>query len=113
MPIYQYACSKCHTDFELRQGFNDDNVAACPKCKCEAKRRFMPVPIIFKGSGFYVTDSRKPSDAQLPAKVPDTSKEVTVSKQPEKSKTVATESDKSKPAAAEPERSKSAAAEPA
>ena len=86
MPIYQYCCSKCNTSFELRQGFNDDSVAACPKCKGEAKRRFVPVPIIFKGSGFYVTDSRKPSEAQLPAKVPETTKEVTATKEPESSK---------------------------
>ncbi len=79
MPIYQYCCSKCNTNFELRQGFDDDSVAACPKCKGEATRRFVPVPIIFKGSGFYVTDSRKTSDAQLPAKVPETTKEVTAS----------------------------------
>jgi putative FmdB family regulatory protein len=85
MPIYQYSCSKCNTNFELRQGFNDDSVAACPKCKGEAKRRFVPVPIIFKGSGFYVTDSRKPSEAQMPAKVPETAKEITATKEPEKS----------------------------
>ncbi|MCX5994307.1 MAG: FmdB family transcriptional regulator [Chloroflexi bacterium] len=101
MPIYQYSCSKCDNSFELRQGFDDENVVACPKCKCEAKRRFMPVPIIFKGSGFYVTDSRRPSDAQLPARVPETSKEVTVSREPEQSKPAATESEKSKPAASE------------
>jgi putative FmdB family regulatory protein len=86
MPIYQYCCSRCNTNFELRQGFDDDSVAACPKCKGEAKRRFVPVPIIFKGSGFYVTDSRKPSDAQMPAKVPETTKEVTATTEPEKSK---------------------------
>jgi putative FmdB family regulatory protein len=81
MPIYQYVCSKCNSNFELRQGFNDENVAPCPKCKSEAKRRFMPVPIIFKGSGFYVTDSRSPGDTQLPAKVAETTKEVTVPKE--------------------------------
>jgi predicted nucleic acid-binding Zn ribbon protein len=41
----------------------------------------MPVPIIFKGSGFYVTDSRSPGDTQLPAKVPETTREVTVPKE--------------------------------
>jgi putative FmdB family regulatory protein len=61
MPIYQYVCSKCNAKFELRQGFNDDSVANCPKCKCEARRLFVPVPIIFKGSGFYVTDSKTTS----------------------------------------------------
>jgi len=102
MPIYQYACSKCDNSFELRQGFDDENVVACPKCKGKSRRRFMPVPIIFKGSGFYVTDSKRPSEAQLPAKVPDTSKEVTMAKEPEQSKPAAADSDKSsKPAAAE------------
>ncbi len=81
MPIYQYICSKCNSNFELRQGFNDENVAPCPKCKSESKRRFMPVPIIFKGSGFYVTDSRSPGESQLPAKMPETTKEVTVPKE--------------------------------
>jgi len=106
MPIYQYSCSKCNTNFELRQGFNDDSIAACPKCKGEAKRRFVPVPIIFKGSGFYVTDSRRTSDAQLPAKVPETSKEVTVSpeskvsKEPEQSKPSASEGAKPSPPSA-------------
>ena len=74
MPIYQYACSKCNTKFELRQSFNDENVAACPKCKSESRRLFVPVPIIFKGSGFYVTDSKSTSPTQLPAKSAETEK---------------------------------------
>ena len=57
MPIYQYLCSKCNSKFELRQGFNDDPVVVCPKCQNGARRLFTPVPIIFKGSGFYVTDN--------------------------------------------------------
>ncbi len=68
MPTYQYVCSKCNTNFELKQGFNDESVANCPKCKGESRRLFVPVPIIFKGSGFYVTDSKTTSEAQLPAK---------------------------------------------
>ena len=63
MPIYQYACSKCDHSFELRQGFDDENVVACPKCKGKSKRRFMPVPIIFKGSGFYCTDFKNKGGA--------------------------------------------------
>jgi putative FmdB family regulatory protein len=74
MPIYQYVCSKCNTKFELRQSFNDESVAACPKCKCESRRLFVPVPIIFKGSGFYVTDSKSTSPTQLPAKSAETEK---------------------------------------
>ena len=62
MPIYQYLCPSCNHKFELRQSFNDECHASCPKCKNGAKRIFVPVPIIFKGSGFYVTDSSKKSE---------------------------------------------------
>ena len=69
MPIYQYVCSKCNTKFELRQSFNDESVASCPQCKCESRRLFVPVPIIFKGSGFYVTDSKSTSPTQAPGQI--------------------------------------------
>jgi predicted nucleic acid-binding Zn ribbon protein len=62
----------------MKQGFNDDSRVDCPKCKSVAKRIFLPVPIIFKGSGFYVTDHRKPSGEQSLAKVPETTKEISV-----------------------------------
>ncbi len=59
MPVYQYLCPKCKLKFELRQSFSDDSKVACPKCQNGARRIFSSVPIIFKGSGFYVTDNRK------------------------------------------------------
>jgi len=59
MPIYQYHCPKCNLKFELKQSFSDESMVACPKCQNGAKRLFSPVPVIFKGSGFYVTDNRK------------------------------------------------------
>ena len=59
MPLYDYQCSRCSTKFELRRGFNDRSTAACPKCRGEACHIFSPVPIIFKGAGFYTTDNRK------------------------------------------------------
>jgi len=62
MPIYEYECPYCHHRFELKQGFHDKPQAECPQCKKKAKRVFHPAPIIFKGSGFYVTDHRKGSD---------------------------------------------------
>jgi len=83
MPIYQYVCSKCNENFELKQGFNDDGVTSCPKCKSRARRLFLPVPIIFKGSGFYVTDSKKPSGEQSVSKVSEVTKELSVPKEPE------------------------------
>jgi putative FmdB family regulatory protein len=62
MPIYEYECSHCGHKFELKQSFHDKPQAECPKCKKKAKRVFHPAPIIFKGSGFYVTDHRKGSE---------------------------------------------------
>lgn len=64
MPIYEYECEKCSLRFELRRRFSDKGSSFCPRCGSEARRIFSPVPIIFKGPGFYVTDSRRkqPSD---------------------------------------------------
>ena len=59
MPVYLYECSKCSHKFELLQSFRAEPSAPCPECNNGSKRLFVPVPIIFKGSGFYVTDSRK------------------------------------------------------
>jgi putative FmdB family regulatory protein len=58
MPTYQYRCLSCNRQFELKQSFNDRPVADCPTCHGAARRVFCPVPIIFNGPGFYVTDSR-------------------------------------------------------
>jgi len=93
MPTYQYVCSKCNTNFELKQSFDDESIANCPKCKSESRRLFVPVPIIFKGSGFYVTDSKSTSDAQLPAKdkEPAATKEATKPKAAEATKPVTAE----------------------
>jgi putative FmdB family regulatory protein len=59
MPIYQYICTNCDTEFELKQGFNDESIVKCPQCNKDARRVFSPAPIIFKGSGFYTTDKNK------------------------------------------------------
>ncbi len=59
MPIYEYECGLCHFDFERRQRFDEEPVALCPKCQGKARRVLHSVPVIFKGSGFYVTDNRK------------------------------------------------------
>ena len=59
MPIYEYQCENCLTRFDVRRSFSDESPAYCPKCRTEAHRLFSPVPIIFSGSGFYITDNRK------------------------------------------------------
>ena len=70
MPIYEYECSDCRNNFERKQGFDEEPVAMCPKCQGKARRVINSVPIIFKGSGFYVTDHRKTNSAssESPAK---------------------------------------------
>jgi putative FmdB family regulatory protein len=62
MPIYEYECNHCHCHFDKRQRFYDEAVAACPKCQGAARRVLVPVPTIYKGSGFYVTENRKDTD---------------------------------------------------
>ena len=59
MPTYQYKCLDCKLQFELKQSFHDKPMADCPTCHGIARRIFCPVPIVFKGPGFYVTDSRQ------------------------------------------------------
>ena len=62
MPTYEYKCAACGHLFELRQSFDADTVTDCPECGKLAKRRISLVPVIFKGSGWYVNDySRKNS----------------------------------------------------
>ena len=57
MPIYEYKCKACDLKFEVKRGFSESSGAKCPNCQCQAQRIFSPVPIVFKGSGFYVTDN--------------------------------------------------------
>jgi len=66
MPVYKYQCSNCKLRFELRQTFNDEPRAICPACDAIASRIFSPVPILFKGPGFYVTDSRIEEERKKP-----------------------------------------------
>jgi putative FmdB family regulatory protein len=58
MPVYEYECGSCRHRFDMRQGFDDEPGAVCPRCEGKAKRMFHASPVIFKGSGFYVTDHR-------------------------------------------------------
>ncbi len=67
MPVYEYECPNCSSHFELIRSFSDDGTVSCPECGCDARRIFSPVPVIFKGSGFYVTDHRGNHDQSQPA----------------------------------------------
>jgi len=59
MPIYEYECGHCRFRFEMKQGFDEEPEAMCPQCQGRARRVIHSTPVIFKGSGFYITDSRK------------------------------------------------------
>lgn len=65
MPTYVYKCDSCGAQFEQFQSFKDEPVRICPVCTSAVRRVFQPVGIVFKGSGWYVTDSRKSSSATL------------------------------------------------
>ena len=59
MPTYVYECSDCSHRFELKQSFQSETVAPCPICKKKAQRVILSVPVVFKGSGWYVNDYGK------------------------------------------------------
>jgi putative FmdB family regulatory protein len=61
MPIYEYACTACGERTEARQGFDDPPLEECPICGGRLRKLYSPVGIVFKGSGFYATDSKSSS----------------------------------------------------
>lgn len=58
MPVYEYACTECGHQLEVRQSFTDDALTTCPQCSGRLRKLLSPVGVVFKGSGFYRTDSR-------------------------------------------------------
>lgn len=59
MPVYEYACTSCGERTEARQGFDDPPLEVCPTCGGSLRKLYSPVGIVFKGSGFYSTDTKK------------------------------------------------------
>jgi putative FmdB family regulatory protein len=68
MPVYEYECDNCSLRFEKMQRFSDDPVRWCPDCGGPVHRVIQPVGVIFKGSGFYVTDNRGKSSTMPSSK---------------------------------------------
>ena len=68
MPIYEYECEQCGVRFERLQRMVDDPIKECPECAGHVHRVMQPVGVIFKGSGFYVTDNRGKSSTGVPVK---------------------------------------------
>ncbi|MFC9965116.1 FmdB family zinc ribbon protein [Nocardia ignorata] len=72
MPTYSYACTECDNRFDIVQSFSEDSLTECPQCTGKLRKLFNSVGIVFKGSGFYRTDSRGgASTASEPAKSSD------------------------------------------
>ena len=63
MPVYQYACTECGEQLEVRQSFTDDALTVCPACSGRLRKVLSAVGVVFKGSGFYRTDSRTDAKA--------------------------------------------------
>jgi putative FmdB family regulatory protein len=59
VPTYQYACTECGHSFDIVQSFSDDALTVCPECSGRLRKVFNAVGVVFKGSGFYRTDSRE------------------------------------------------------
>lgn len=68
MPTYQYACTQCSHAFDQVQAFSDDAMTECPACAGRLRKVFNAVGVVFKGSGFYRTDSRSASERSAAAK---------------------------------------------
>jgi putative FmdB family regulatory protein len=101
MPTYDYECEKCHHQFEVRKSYTEDAAAHCPQCKGKAGRIIKTVPVIFKGSGFYVTDQKQSNPASAPEKKADAPKAGT-----EKKPAIAAKTAEAKPAAKKTETTK-------
>jgi putative FmdB family regulatory protein len=63
VPVYQYACTECGEQLEVRQSFTEDALTVCPVCEGRLRKVLSAVGVVFKGSGFYRTDSRVPAGA--------------------------------------------------
>ena len=92
MPTYDYACSKCDFEWEVFQSMKDDPIKTCPSCKKRGAKRLVGggAGLIFKGSGFYITDYKNKSSGGEKSK-PETAK----ASSGEKSKSPVKSSDKS------------------
>jgi putative FmdB family regulatory protein len=105
MPIYTYECEDCGVRFDTRQKFSDDPITECPECGGHVHRVPQPVGVVFKGSGWYVTDSRGRNNLAVPPKqdAHNTGNTNESSDKPDsKSSSTASGTDSTPPAAASP-----------
>jgi putative FmdB family regulatory protein len=91
VPTYQYACTECGHAFEQFQSFSDDALTECPQCQGRLRKLYNAVGVVFKGSGFYRTDSRTPEKSETAEKAP---KKESTDSTPAKSETPAASTSK-------------------
>lgn len=65
MPTYSYRCRDCDVAFDIQQSFDEDTLTECPQCSGTLRKLFNTVGVVFKGSGFYRTDSRGPGTSSV------------------------------------------------
>jgi putative FmdB family regulatory protein len=99
VPTYQYACTECSHTFEQFQSFTEDALSECPECHGRLRKLYNAVGVVFKGSGFYRTDSRAASSAAEPAAASSSSSSSSDSGSSDSGSSTATKTE-TKPAAA-------------
>lgn len=109
MPLYDYVCDTCHHRFERRHGFNE-TVTECPECGKSVRKVLHAAGVVFKGSGWYITDTRK-GESESSSSSSSSSEKKSESTTPADSSTTKTETKSdSAPADSKPAESKSSAA---
>ena len=109
MPTYVYRCQQCNNHLEVIQKFSDAPLKVCPKCQGQLRRVIHASGIVFKGSGWYVNDSRSSSPTSKPApKEKDTDK----SDKSDKSDSAKPDAPSTAPAASEAPKAESASSSP-
>jgi putative FmdB family regulatory protein len=96
VPTYQYACTECGDQLEVVQKFSDNPLTVCPACEGRLRKVFSPVGIVFKGSGFYRTDSRAGNGSASKEKAGDSSSSSADAKTDSGSKSDSAKSDSAK-----------------
>jgi putative FmdB family regulatory protein len=89
MPVYEYQCQACAHRFERKQSFSDEPIKVCPECGGVTKKLLSTPGIVFKGSGWYVTDSRgsPPSESSSSSSSSDSSSSTETKSEPAKTET--------------------------
>ncbi len=85
MPTYSYACTECDNRFDVVQAFTDDSLTTCEQCSGRLRKLFNSVGVVFKGSGFYRTDSRESTKSSSDGSATSSSSDTNGSSSSEKS----------------------------